>query len=79
MSLGRVYTVWCDASVLPVTGPNGTGCHSWIAQATSGAEARAEARAEGWKRMEITVHGNPEGRGDACPACTRAMKETRHA
>jgi hypothetical protein len=52
VSLVKTYSVFCDS------------CNDWVAEVTSsfggGTEARREARAHGWKRID--------GR-DVCPRC----------
>lgn len=59
MTCDPIWTVWCDAG-----GSGVPGCHHWCEDtAMTKRDARANARAAGWKRTD--------GR-DACPGCQRA-------
>ena len=70
MSLGRIYTVWCDVMAVEATGPNGPGCHQWIAQEETSAEARKVARKAGWRRLTRVADGQVV---DACPGCAARL------
>lgn len=74
MSLGKIYSVHCDCPVL-FPGWHARSCSTcvgWVAEESSGADARKRAEAAGWKRVTGRVNGvtNAERSGwDLCPAC----------
>jgi hypothetical protein len=64
MTMGKLYTVWCDGPA--DGGRHRRGCPSWIGNEETSQAARTKARRAKWQRVPKNA---PDGPADRSPAC----------